>query len=262
MTAARPRHGVTLVELLVAATLAAIVTAAAASIVARQARGFAALATGARVVAQADAAVDVASLARWASPADLRTVADSLLELRAFVGAAPVCAATATSIDVEAPGSASASWLTIPRAGDLLLADDGDPVDTAAHPIAAVATAACGARPAYRLTLASSTLLTPATVHLLRDTRFLLYPSADGLWYLGMSERDSAAWSTIQPVSGPFAAPAAAAVAGLHFASLGTTPAAARALRVSAHAIDDARSTAHAVGALTSTVALRNAAIP
>jgi hypothetical protein len=47
---------------------------------------------------------------------------------------------------------------------------------------------------------------TPVSVH--RDVRYRLYPNSSG-WWLGRQSRDGTLWETIQPVAGPFRAPAA-----------------------------------------------------
>jgi prepilin-type N-terminal cleavage/methylation domain-containing protein len=241
------RRGFTLVEMLVAAVLAGLVAAAAGMVVARQARGFAALATHARAVAEARAAPDVASIARWAAPADLRAAHDSMLELRAFVGAAPACATASPNIvEVDGPSSAAATWLSPPRAGDLALADDDSIPRTVVAVAARASTCAAATATRYALTLdlpLDSARLT--TLHLLRDTRLLLYPSADRRWYLGVADRDASGWSTLQPASGPYAAPASTDGAGFRITPLDvagiptSSPSATRALHIHSAAIAD-----------------------
>lgn len=61
-----------------------------------------------------------------------------------------------------------------------------------------------------RITLGDSLTAMPAfgtPVRLTRRTRYSLYRSGDGQWYLGRRTLGSAGWDVIQPVSGPLRAP-------------------------------------------------------
>ena len=49
-------------------------------------------------------------------------------------------------------------------------------------------------------------------VRVLRRTRYALYRSGDGLWYLGRRNRDAVGWTVIQPVVGPLLGAAARGV--------------------------------------------------
>ena len=51
-----------------------------------------------------------------------------------------------------------------------------------------------------------ATIQSGAFVHVLRRVRYRLYRSSTADWYLGYSEWNGAAYSVVQPVSGPFAA--------------------------------------------------------
>ncbi|HYW33181.1 MAG TPA: hypothetical protein VE869_16890, partial [Gemmatimonas sp.] len=49
-------------------------------------------------------------------------------------------------------------------------------------------------------------------VRVLRRTRYALYRSSDGFWYLGRRSRDGGTWTVIQPVVGPLLSAAAGGV--------------------------------------------------
>jgi hypothetical protein len=264
--AARPRAGVTLVELLVALVLTGIVVGAllrsrsASHEVARDA-----LARGeARRQLRAGMGAVLATL-RGASPAggDLLALADTALELHVTLGATAWCASAPAMPDVPptatilAPtGADVAAWLDAPAPGDALLVLVHDPpADTSVSPGTAwrwqrVMVAAAGIpgrstcmggehRATLRVPLVGAPWLTPpagSPARLLRRARWSVYRSR-GRHYLGWRDAAAggAALDVVQPVSGPHDVRDIAGErhAGVTFAFLDTAGApATRAARV------------------------------
>jgi hypothetical protein len=233
------RAGSALVELLVAVTLASIVIGAVASLLVRHHRILGALAgvLGARAQLREGTIILPAQL-RSAAPAagDLVTLADTAVALRATVGAGVVCAIDSARHALELPPERLASGQTLsavvawPARGDLAFVyDDGTlpgaeddawralPVDT----LVVAATGCLGSplvdptrdRGALRLAIDPLTPLPPtvalgAPVRITHGVRYRIYNSSAG-WSLGLSEWDGSAYTGIQPVSGPYAPPAA-----------------------------------------------------
>lgn len=171
-------------------------------------------------------------------PADLRTVADTAVEVYAPIGAGVACAVAAGSaVDLAGPpdsvGAPALAWWTAPpRPGDLAFLHDDAGTPAAADdrwvlrtvravsggtsycrsgPFAAAAAAGLGASSSrYRVTLDAPAL--PATVgagapvRFARGRRYSLYRAADG-WQLGVRDWDGAVWESVQPLAGPFGAP-------------------------------------------------------
>lgn len=258
----RPRRragapsGFTLVELLVAVTLLALVLGAVVGLAVAQQRTYAALA--ARWAARAqlrDASLVLAHdlrplvAAADGDPGDLRQAADTLLDLLATTGGSVACAvpgpATIELPPAEAADGALTWWVAAPRAGDLALVLDAgaDPAGSddrwLEYPVAAIGTsvAACAGSPlagagpgGHRLTVAGGAPLPPtvgrgAPIVFARRRRWSPYRGSDGLWYLGIREWDGGAWSETQPVAGPFRR----AGAGVSFAAVDGTGAAVTA---------------------------------
>jgi prepilin-type N-terminal cleavage/methylation domain-containing protein len=234
-SAARRRRGVTLVELTVALSIALVVGAAAGGVLARQHRFYAEageVAAGRQQVAGALAIV--AADLRAASPAagDLTAIAPDAVQLRATIGAAVACATAGDALDSPTPSGAAraaglVAWRSAPRAGDTLAVyhpPDGTlPGRWTSHAVASFS-ATGGACPAgdplggggtgARIVVDAATPLSPdvgagTAVRVLRHVRYSLYVGGDGGRQLGYADyRAGAGWATVQPVAGPFAAPA------------------------------------------------------
>ncbi len=245
----RARRGTALVQALLAALLGAIVLAAALDAVVRvaRARGQHGARAGARAQLEQAATALTSDLRPITTvtvdddPADLRTVADTAVEIAASLGGGIACAvAPATgvgsTVDLAAPPDAPnmpalAWWSTPPRPGDLLYTHDDAGTATRADdrwtarviravsegttycrtgPFAAVA-ATPADPPRLRLTLDEpvlpATISAGAPVRIARRRRLSLYRATDG-WQLGVRDWDGSEWETVQPVAGPFDTPA------------------------------------------------------
>ena len=230
-TPATRRHGGTLVELLVALPLAALVAVlAVATLIGgwRLNRRVAATQGSAREFRHAQATFE-AEL-RPLRARDIHAVSDTALEFDALLGVGVVCAATgATATATAAVELASADsrdprgigWASLVRAGDILSLWHQHR-DTLAslvewHTTARASQwgAACAASPwmaqwadrrTVRLTLAnppSMPVVVGAAVAVRRRTQLALYRSGTA-WYLGRRARTNGTWEVIQPVAGPF----------------------------------------------------------
>ncbi|MBV9881131.1 MAG: prepilin-type N-terminal cleavage/methylation domain-containing protein [Gemmatirosa sp.] len=233
--AMRARRGATLVELLVAMTLLAVVTTAAVGVVARQWRLHAALdgrrAAREQLVAAAQA---LRAALRPASgdgeagdPTDLVTVSDTLLEVRATIGASVVCAvidARTAELPPESTVAPSLTWwLTDPQPGDVAVVHGGasDAWQGAVVDTVSQRRAGCAGSPLVRaaeaglsrlrlhVATALAGVVPGAPVRVVRSVRYLHYKASDGRWYLGEREWDGTAWTGTQPVAGPLRAPGA-----------------------------------------------------
>ena len=215
------RAGTTLVELLVALGLAAVLLAAATGSMLRQQRA-------ARWVAVLGAAESQAAHVIHLLPDELALLdatvgdvvpaqaSDSAIELRAVVASAVACD-SATAVVTLAPDAG-----TVPPLGGIARAiAAGDSlwsyVDTLGWRARAVLTAS-RVTSACRRPVASSGITTRLTLdapidvgggsplRLTRHDRWLFYRASDGRWYLGVRDWNSATarFNTSQPVAGPF----------------------------------------------------------
>jgi hypothetical protein len=241
----RARRGFTVLELVGALTITAVVLGIVAGVCLRQQRVFAALAARGASSDQVHAAgallpIDLAAIAPQAG--DIRAALDTAIELRATIASAVVCDTTAghlvlapatsgarTYASVASPPSAAdtawilspsdsaAPWVPYALAGARLdppgACARGGPVldeESRIAPRIALQLDTSGAPP---LDLAR-VIGTPLRVT--RPTRYSLYRASDNAWYAG--ERDWNAvthqFNTIQPVAGPFLSPA---LGGLRF---------------------------------------------
>ena len=229
----RARTGVTLVELLVTLTLGAIVLSLVTVVCLRQQRIFADLANATALAGQLrDAAailpIDLRPVASGSG--DIRDARDTSLEIRGTIASAVVCDTLRGGV-VLAPKVAGvesyAGMVTALDVGDSLwLFAATDTIDVwRAFRITAVSGApagACGAVapvldpssrsvPRVAVTLDSTALAgwIGAPLRVTRALRYSLYRAADGGWYLGERDWNSALarFNTIQPVSGPFLPP-------------------------------------------------------
>lgn len=219
------RRGTTLVELLVALVLAALVLGAATGSLLRQQRTTATLAGGAQSGAQgrAGGALLAAPLSLQAATSDDLAdgeARDSALQLRTVVATGLACDRSAwiTFATTDAAGGV-VGIATAPRAGDTLwwlVADSarwlGRPLldtrsDTARCAAAEAAGGAPVARPVQRLrTVSDDSVPMRAPLRITRIQRIALYRAGDGSWQLGLRDWSDAAHAFVapQPAAGPF----------------------------------------------------------
>ncbi len=248
------RRGGTLVELLMAIPIAALLAAAAAATLIggwRLLRQAASSQGSAREMRHAQAAFE-AEL-RPLRAGDLHAVSDTAMEFDAVLGAGVVCATTAAAtgatirvemVSADPADSRGVSWASSVQVGDQLSLWRATP-DTVASVVEFRTTvrdiswgAACAASPwmagwtdrrTVRLTLADaspSPIVVGAPVAARRRTRLSLYRSG-AFWYLGKRTRAGGAWDVVQPVAGPLLS---AAQGGLSVRLLDGAGAATRAV--------------------------------
>jgi hypothetical protein len=229
----KSRRGAGLAEMLVALTLSAIVSAAAAAALTNAERYM----QRARATSDArrtlrEAAAVLGSELRAAALDSVRLRGDTAVDFLGLVGVGVVCVTTVNVLvappDVAAGGVPYSSWRAVPEAGDLLAVFDTSAggtwrtvtVDSAntptngagCKPSSGLMSAADSAarRPVTRMVLHSA--LTPAPVpgaplRVVRPGRYALTRAADGSWSLSY-RRCSSGCGVAQPVVGPLAAPA------------------------------------------------------
>ena len=206
------RRGATLVELIVATALGALVVSLCANALIAQRRAERRAAESTKPGSAADEAVRVlaAALARLAAGDTLTLRGDTAAEWRAVQGAAVSCAAGGDSVVV--PDSAGVAWWeSVPDSGDVVELEDvaGNRVTRDVIGVSTRSSGACGSA-ARVFWLRDSIAVTGAMfVRLTRRVRFMLYRGGDGQWWLG--QRTCAAsppWTcgAAQPVAGPLSA--------------------------------------------------------
>ena len=236
------RVAFTLIELLIAITLLAVIGAAIAIAVATQWRSHDGQADGerARQALRDGADVMLAEL-RALSPAggDLAIASDTAVEVRATIGAAVICSVSAARDRVTLPprrptvGAALTWWRDAPVAGDTIVVLDGRaglPDTVSRHELVSVGGGTCPLSSGFARSIADaasgmelriSPPLAPsigegAPLRFLRRARYSTYrSSADGRWYFGIKELLGGTWSGVQPVAGPLAPPAAGGAGGM-----------------------------------------------
>lgn len=240
-----PRLGFTLVEMVVSLALTGIVLAMVSAISLRQQRIFADLVEQTAAAARLREASAILPIhLRSAAPLDIREARDTSLELRATIASAVVCDTTASAL-VLAPVGRNAPLASIVapmEAGDSawLFSNDRSGDGWRGFVITAAGTRAPGVCGAPGPSLSDAQLhtsrttlsiapLPPAAIgtalRVTRPLRYSLYRAGDGAWYIG--ERDwsnsDARFNAIQPIAGPYLAPAAG---GLRFRYADSTGAA------------------------------------
>jgi prepilin-type N-terminal cleavage/methylation domain-containing protein len=231
------RRGYTLIELIVALSVGAVVIGLGASIGFRHQRFHRDVVIA---VERADELDELVAL----MPISLRGIApgegdiapggarDTSLEFRAVIASAVACDSASSTV-LLAPADASprlAAVLSRPQAGDTAwILDASGPTEswltraiTQVFDSAAVcrlgnaAPDGLSARPSIALRLDGIPPETPTVVRVTRPWRYSLYHASDGDWYLGAKEWNPALlrYNTIQPVAGPLAS---AAGGGLRF---------------------------------------------
>lgn len=241
----RPRRGVTLVELSVVLALGGIVLALVVSIGAKLERQFGSLSARISESAQLDEAAAILPIdLRALSPAagDIRAgeASDTTLEIRATIASGVVCSATPESLVVAPALRIDGAPAGRPiQPGDTLWALAAGDSGTAWRPVVAtgvrsttngcatfVGSSAIFGLDAGSLRVVQRSGLTPtlalttgAPYRVIRPARFSFYRASDGHWYLGLREWNStsARFNQVQPVSGPYLAPAAAPARGTRF---------------------------------------------
>lgn len=268
------RRAFTAIELITALTVLAVVlalVARAATAHERLQRALAHARTGTRAAQQA-VSILAAALAPLASDdIDPMAVSDSALEFQALVGGAVGCV-SGGFVHLGAAsdtGAAVTSFFSPPQAGDrvLLLDESTEPprwtgagIDgvTSGGPPCSIA----GSRDGQTLHLSRTPAAGPlVALRVERRTRFDLYRSGDGDWYLGMREWNAQAnrFNGVQPVTGPLAPynvdPARTGLriafvdaAGRELPPPAALAAGARTLRITARSRDAADSAERIVG--------------
>ncbi|WP_411278519.1 hypothetical protein [Gemmatimonas sp.] len=224
------RRGGTLVELIIALPIAALLAVAAAATLIgswRLVRRAESSQRSTRELRHAQAALE-AEL-RPLRARDLQIVSDTAVEFEALLGVGVVCATPGSAegvgnrVDMVAADPVDprgVSWASSVQVGDALSLWRMNP-DTLGSLIALATTvrdiswgSACADSPwmagwadrrTVRLTLADgspSPLVVGAAVAVRRRTRLSLYRSG-ALWYLGKRTRSGGAWDIVQPIAGP-----------------------------------------------------------
>ena len=215
------RAGMSLVELLVALSLGAIVLAVAASSMLRQQRGVRWIEglSGAELQVRPVSSALTDELTQLdASTGDIAPgeASDSSLQLRAVVAASLTCdsAAALTLLPDTASVPAMVGGMSAPAVGDSVWLYLGTSLGWRARTVTGVArtTTACAAPtsaagPTFRLLLdapAGASAGTP--VRVTRWERWVVYRAGDGRWYVGIRDYSPATsrFLSAQPVAGPF----------------------------------------------------------
>jgi hypothetical protein len=208
------RKGTSIVELIVALTLGAVVVMTFATTVVGQRRSERALANAAAHAGAADEAARVLSslIARAATSDSFVFRSDTALEWFTAVGVSMSCAAGGDSIVL--PDSASSSWWeSWPDTGDAVDAQDAAGNWTR-HEIIGIrsrtAGTTCGGPQHAVVVRAPHGLGVAPLVRVARRMRFMLYRGTDGAWWLGERTCTFAhpvLCGAAQPVAGPLAPP-------------------------------------------------------
>ncbi len=232
MSGLKSRRGAALAEMIVALTLAAIVSVAGATALAgaeRYTRTARDASEARRTLREAQAVL--ASELRAAPFDSLRVRGDTAVDFLGFVGVSVVCALSGEVVvlppDAAAGGYPYSSWRAAPEAGDILAAFDTAAgvwrtavVDTASTrtdgagcgPSSGLLSAADSAarRPVTRVVLRSSLAAgvpVGSPVWVARAARYALTKAADGGWSLSYRRCTGSSCGVAQPVAGPLAAP-------------------------------------------------------
>lgn len=216
------RRGASLVELLVAMTLAAVVLGAATTTVLRQRRESDVHAARVQAESQLHAALGemqstlegLSSAAGDLAPGEAR---DTALQLRIVVATAVACDSGAGVVILAADDTSenrASGFAAAPRAGDTVWWHPPGAASWAARRVIDISTssggcaiAGAGMQSTLRLAFATpDTVPRGAPIRLTRQTRFSFYHAGDGTWQLGIAEWSDVlhAFAPPQPVAGPF----------------------------------------------------------
>jgi hypothetical protein len=229
----KPRSGAGLAELIVALTLASIVSAAgvvALNGTERYMRRSRVKSDARRALREAESVL--ATDLRSALSDSIRVRGDTAVDFYGEIGVSAVCVVSGTVLmlppDEASAGVAYSSWRAQPEAGDVLSVFDtaagglwrAAVVDSASTPLngggckpsSGLLSAAdsIARRPFTRVVLRSAVSPPPlvgAPVRVARPGRYALTRAADGSWSLSY-RRCTGSCAVAQPVAGPFAAPA------------------------------------------------------
>ena len=216
------RAGTSLVELIVALALAAVVLGTATSSLLHQQRGarWAVVSSGAEAQMRPLAQLlpgELAPLDAGAGDLVSGSLSDSTMQLRVVVASSVACdsATTVLTLVPDAPSRVAIGGVgRAPVIGDSLWFYPSDSlgwqsrrVIAVGHPSVTCGRPASTAGSAYRLTLDAPAGAPGATpVRITRQERYVVYRASDGWWYLG-NRAWSAATGTFaapQPIAGPF----------------------------------------------------------
>jgi type II secretory pathway pseudopilin PulG len=231
---ARRRTGATLVELLVALTLVAIVMGAGTSSLLRQQRTAISLARAAAGDMQSRAAlgslaVDLAALTAGSGDLEAGQAGDTALQLRSVVESGLACAdaVSAATVAGESDGPGNALPGFAPRAGDSLWWFGGTPpawrvrrIIASDSVFAPCPLTSAPAEPAQRIVVAGTdTIGYGAPLRVVRPIRYVFYRSGDGSWQLGVRDWIDATgrFASPQPIAGPFVMRAGRARTGFQY---------------------------------------------
>ena len=215
------RRGATLVELVVAITLAAVVLGAATVALLRQQRDAGGEAARARAESQSRAALAILAgalegLSSSAGDIVAGEARDSALQLRTVVANGIACDSAVGQVVIPAAdtGDARTSGIAVaPRPGDTVwwYPPDGAWMSRRVldvSPLTGACTAAGAAeRPLLRISFSvPDTVRRGAPVRLTRQTRYSFYHASDGTWQLGIADWSEVlhAFAPPQPVAGSF----------------------------------------------------------
>ena len=220
LTLSRVPRGVTLAELLVALTLAAIVLGSALSSVLRQQRTALLVGGAATLESQLRAATgalsaELSSLAPASGDLVAGEARDTAVELRTLIAQDVACNDAVGSVVLGGPDKSDGeSSGAEPKVGDLLWWYDepdgrwiGRPVTASDSVVATCALTGMPARPSRRIQVsATDTIRAGAPLRITRPARYSVYKSGDGSWQLGLREWMQAAgtFAPPQPIAGPF----------------------------------------------------------
>ncbi len=225
-------RGTTLIELLVALPLVAVLGAAAVMLLLqahRLVRHADSLTAANRELRHAVAAI--ASDLRPLRAVDLVAWSDTSVEFDAMVGAGIVCEGRGSLRQVDLlpvtdDDAARTNWNTPPQPGDVLhlwlsTGLSAIPESATARLTGVARVRACTLAPqlqnttapaalAQRLQLSVPLLRAPqlgSPVRVVRRVRLATYKGGDGAWYVGRSTWSGGAWDVIQPIAGPVLSP-------------------------------------------------------
>ncbi|MDB4915798.1 MAG: hypothetical protein JWM95_3442 [Gemmatimonadetes bacterium] len=203
------RRGLTLIELLVALTLAAVVLGSATTSLLRQQRTNALIRSSANADLQRTASLGVlASQLALLDPADVASgqALDTAIQVRAGIATSTSCAA---GIGFATFGTDTASGVSArPDVGDTLWWR-GDTSWTPAEIVGTnqVSSACLSGAPVMQVVVRQrDTIPVDVPLRVTRQTRYALYKSSDGTWQLGVREWSPSVhgFAAPQPFAGPF----------------------------------------------------------
>ena len=213
------RRGTSVVELLVALTIAGVVLAAATGSFLRQQRTATGLAATAQAQGQARAAAALLPAQLSLDALSVEDVVpgagrDTALQFRAAIASGVSCdSARAPAFAVDDTGLAAGAVAAMPHAGDSLWWYRADGGSWTGRGITGVSadSGACAAESRtgllMRLGVEDTVVIAPRTpLRVTRQERLAIYRAGDGSWQLGLREWSDAtgAMGAPQPVAGPF----------------------------------------------------------